>query len=100
MGPRVLERVLDFGDGWFPNPRNGDPDIVEDRIVELGKLAAEGGSPPVPVSIFGASPRPEHLERYAELGVDRCVLSLPAAPADEVLAALDRFAELVPAFRG
>jgi probable F420-dependent oxidoreductase len=97
-GAGVIERVLDYGDGWFPNPRDGDPALVEEQIVELGRRAAERGRPAVPVSIFGASPRPEDLERYSELGVERCVLSLPTAPREEVLAALDRAAELIPAF--
>lgn len=95
-GAGVIERVLDYGDGWFPNPRDGDPALVEEQIVELGRRAVERGRP-VPVSIFGASPRPEDLERYSELGVERCVLSLPTAPREEVLAALDRAAELIPA---
>ena len=73
-------------------------DVVADQIVELGRLANERGRPPVPVSIFGASSQREDLERYAELGVDRCVLSLPSAPRGEALEALDRLADLVPAF--
>jgi probable F420-dependent oxidoreductase len=97
-GAGVIERVLDYGDGWFPNPRDGDPALVAEQIVELGRRAVERGRPAVPVSIFGASPRPEDLERYSELGVERCVLSLPTAPREEVLAALDRAAELIPAF--
>jgi probable F420-dependent oxidoreductase len=97
-GAGVIERVLDYGDGWFPNPRDGDPALVEEQIVELGRRAVERGRPAVPVSIFGASPRPEDLERYSELGVERCVLSLPTAPREDVLAALERAAELIPAF--
>ena len=97
-GRGVLERVLDYGDSWFPNPRNGDPALVEKQIVELRKLAAERGRPPVPVSIFGASRRQDDLERYAELGVERCALSLPAAAPEEALRALDQLAELVPVF--
>jgi probable F420-dependent oxidoreductase len=97
-GRGVLERVLDYGDGWFPNPRHGDPALVEAQIAELGKLAAERGRAPVPVSIFGASSRPEDLERCRELGVERCVLSVPSAASEEALSARDRAAELVPAF--
>src|SRR5438067_6153049 len=36
-GPRTLQRVLEYGDGWMPLPR-AEP--VDDRIRELAKLAA------------------------------------------------------------
>jgi probable F420-dependent oxidoreductase len=92
-GAKALEHVLELGDAWFPNPRGG-PAVIEERLNELQRLAAERGRAAVPISVFGA--RPEHLERYAELGVERCVLSLPSAGPDEVLAELDRLAELLP----
>jgi probable F420-dependent oxidoreductase len=100
-GPGVLERVLDYGDGWFPIVRpDTDVDRLGGRIAELRRLAAERGRGPVSVSLFGARPRPDAVGRYAEIGVDRCVFPLPPVAPAEVLAALDRRAELVASFRG
>ncbi len=39
-GPRVLDRVLDFGDEWIPNEHDG----VEDRIAELQRRACRAGA--------------------------------------------------------
>jgi probable F420-dependent oxidoreductase len=98
-GPGVLERVLDYGDGWFPIQRGeGDLDRLAARMAELRGMAAERGREPVPVSLFGARPRLEAVRRYQELGVARCVFPLPPAEPAEVLATLDRRAELVASF--
>jgi probable F420-dependent oxidoreductase len=99
-GPSVLERALEYADGWFPNPRNGDPALVEERIAELARLASEHGGAPLPVSIFGVRGERQDLERYAELGVERCVLTLPPVGTGEALEALDRLAPFVPEFAG
>jgi probable F420-dependent oxidoreductase len=92
-GPHTLQRVVEYGDGWMPIPGRGKIPLSE-RIAELNRLAAEAGRGPIPISLFGAQPRSELLERYAEAGVDRCVFWLPPAPAGEVLPILDRYAEL------
>lgn len=47
----------------------------------------------ISVSVFGA--RPEDLERYADAGVDRCLLWLPPAGRDEILPRLDRYTSLL-----
>jgi hypothetical protein len=64
------------------------------RIAELNHLATEAGRGRIPVSIFGASPRPEAVQHYAELGVERCIFWLPSASREEVLPLLDDYAEL------
>ena len=46
----------------------------------------------------GAKPDPAYLERMTEAGVERCLFTLPPAPAVEVLPALDRLAALVASF--
>ena len=38
-GPTVLDRVLAFGDGWFPFPYDG----LLDQVAELRRRAAEQG---------------------------------------------------------
>lgn len=92
-GPRTLERVLEYGDGWMPIPGRGP--AIDERTGELRRLAEERGRPPIPVTIFAARPDPEALEHYAAAGVDRCLFVVPPRPADRVLPPLDRHAERV-----
>jgi probable F420-dependent oxidoreductase len=92
-GPRVIDRVLDYGDGWFPNVR--DLDALAPRIAELQQRAADAGRARVPVTYFGlADPDDEKLEKLAAAGVDRVLLSLPPASADETLSRLAQYAAL------
>ncbi len=93
-GPRVLERVLDYGDEWGPN---AEPGIAE-RVAELHRLAAERGRGRIPVTAFHVAPDLEILRRYAAAGVTRCVFSLPGAGADRVQPAVERLAELVATY--
>ncbi|MGQ0844527.1 MAG: LLM class F420-dependent oxidoreductase [Sporichthyaceae bacterium] len=98
-GPRTFDRVLDYGDAWMPiNRPGGDPNRFAARFAELQQLAADRGRGPVPVTVFGATPDAVALERYAELGVERCLFFLPPAPAAKVLPILDAHAALVAAF--
>jgi probable F420-dependent oxidoreductase len=87
---RVLDRVLRFGDHWMPN-REWD---LETRIPELRRRAEEAGKPRPDVTYFGAAIDRAMAERLARAGVDRILLHLPAAPRDEVEAAVDRAAGL------
>ncbi|TET99788.1 MAG: LLM class F420-dependent oxidoreductase [Dehalococcoidia bacterium] len=96
-GPHVLQRVVEYGDGWMPIPGRSQTPLPE-RIAELNRLAAEAGRGPIPVSVYGAQPLPEVIQQYAEAGVERCVFWLPAAPAEEALPFLDRWAELARTF--
>jgi probable F420-dependent oxidoreductase len=96
-GPRTLQRVVEYGDGWMPIPGRGQTPLSE-RIAELNRLAAEAGRGRIPVSIWGAPSRPDVIQHYAELGVERCLFRLPSAPREEVLPLLDRYAELANSF--
>lgn len=93
-GATVIDRVLAIGDGWMPINR-GDDDGLAASIAELQRRAHEHGRGRVPVTLFAASPRPEALARYAEMGVNRALLPVPSEPEDAVLARLDRYAALL-----
>ncbi|MCL4421754.1 MAG: LLM class F420-dependent oxidoreductase [Actinobacteria bacterium] len=93
-GPGVLDRVVDFGDEWMPN-RVPDLDILGRRIAELQERAGAAGRDRIPVTIFGASTSRPDLERYGEIGVDRCLLAVPSTGQDEVLRRLDAHAALI-----
>ncbi len=96
-GPHTLRRVVEYGDGWMPIPVVLRRPLAE-WIAELNRLAAEAGRERIPVSIYGAPSRPEVIQHYAELGVERCVFWLTSAPREEVLPFLDRYAELANSF--
>ena len=91
-----LKRVVNYCDGWIPTGFN--PGMLPDSIKELQELAAQAGRPPVPVSIFGSSPKEEDLAKHQELDVARAVLMLPSADKDTLLPMLDEYAPLVSKF--
>src|SRR6476660_741978 len=62
-GPTVLDRVLAFGDSWFPNYR----DLKDDRVNELRSRADRH----IDVDVIGMPPKAEAIERCAQLGVQR-----------------------------
>ena len=90
-GEKVLDRVLDYGDGWIPN-RVKDMDAFAERVDELQRRAGEAGREPVPVTLYGGSKDPNALERYAEIGIARVVYWLPSAGAAEVEPLVDDLA--------
>ncbi len=90
-GPQVLDRVLEYGDGWLPN----DHPEVGDRIAELNRRAAEQGRARLPVTVYAAPPRPADIERLAAAGADRCVFNMPNGDAEVLLPALGRLSKLI-----
>jgi len=49
---------------------------------------------PIPVSIFGAAPKEEDLQDYAEMGIERVLFTLPSEPAEKTLPRLEKYAAL------
>ena len=96
-GAGTFDRVLEYGDGWMPIYR-GSVDRLAERITALQALAAERGRPPVPVTVFGGSPNPDALARYAELGVERVLFTVPPLGSDETLSRLDRLAAVAAGY--
>lgn len=89
-GPTVLQRAVDHADGWFPI--GGRATELGDRITELHRLCADAGREPIGVTIYQPGPKPEQLEEYAALGVQRVLCALPAESPEETLARVDRYA--------
>lgn len=90
---QVFEDIAAWGDGWLPIEGHGD---VISHIPRLRRAFEAAGRPPSDalVSVYSSSGDPALLERYAEAGVDRVVLTLPAAGESEVLCALDGYSPL------
>ena len=95
-GRKVLDRVLAYGDEWFPNGFRDEERFV-DRLDQLRRRASEAERDPIPVTLQLAPTDPAALERLERAGVTRCVWYLPTAGEDEVERALDRYAQVVEA---
>jgi probable F420-dependent oxidoreductase len=99
-GPRVLERVIAFGDAWFPN-RIPPDDAMIARVEELQRLGEQAGRGPIPVTIQIPPKDPAVLSRYEEAGVTRAVHMLRAADAsarDSAERKLDEWTERINAY--
>ena len=94
-GPTVLDRVLSFGDAWFPNWMPG----VLERIPELRSRAAEAGRD-VRVLVMGVPADPRVLEQCREAGVARVAHWLPSANRGPVERALEQFEDAFAAING
>ncbi|MFZ0040662.1 MAG: LLM class F420-dependent oxidoreductase [Solirubrobacteraceae bacterium] len=70
-GPTVLDRVLAFGDAWFPNYM---PEGVLDRTQELRSRADR----PIDLMTMGVPADPEVLEGLREAGFRRVVHWIPS----------------------
>jgi probable F420-dependent oxidoreductase len=97
-GPRVLDRVLAYGDEWMPN-RMSDEDLAA-RIADLGVRASEIGRGRIPVTVVGFPPDAARIEALARSGVDRVVFWLPPESADAVNSGFDRYVAAVSELQG
>ncbi|MEA2428693.1 MAG: hypothetical protein QOF37_2321 [Thermoleophilaceae bacterium] len=97
-GPKVLDRVLRYGDAWMPNRVGSDDEFVA-RLGELRRRAEEGGRAPIPVTMYGASRKPDVLARWAEHGVTRAVYWVPSVEAGEAERHIDEMAGYVEQYR-
>jgi probable F420-dependent oxidoreductase len=92
-GPTVLDRVIAFGDAWFPNyARAGG----RERLAELHARADR----PIEVQVIGAPADPAALERIAELGCRRAVHWIPSGGPAVVEPALERWETAIGEFTG
>jgi probable F420-dependent oxidoreductase len=82
-GPTVHDRVLAFGDAWFPN---WNPEIY-DRIAELKARADRT----VEVQLMSVPSDPKVFARLRDLGVQRVAQWLPSGPRPRVEAALEKW---------
>jgi probable F420-dependent oxidoreductase len=93
-GPTVLDRVLAFGDGWFPNYR--DHESIFDRIHELRSRADR----PIEVHVMSVPSDPAIFERMERAGVRRVNQWLPSGPRSTAERALDQWESAIGQFIG
>jgi probable F420-dependent oxidoreductase len=93
-GPTVLDRVLAFGDGWFPNYR---PEArMFERVEELRARAER----PVEVDVIGMPAEARELERVRDAGVRRALHWLPSGGRSRVESALERWEAAIAELNG
>ncbi len=97
-GKRVLERVVRYGDAWYPNFL-GDDDKMVARVEKLRVLGEEAGRGALPTTLQVAPTEPERLERLAAAGVTRIVWYLPPRDAASIERSLDRHLAAADAYR-
>ena len=98
-GPRVLERVLAYGDEWFPNRIPPDDQMIS-RVEELQRLGEEAGRGPIPVNLQVPPRDPAVLEKYERAGVTRVVHMLRAHDAADPSSAEAKLDEWTERMRG
>src|SRR5579884_3798445 len=73
-GPKVIDRVVAFGDEWMPN-RLHDEEMLR-RFEELRGKASEAGRDPIPITVAGMMRDPARIERFEQAGVHRSLFWL------------------------
>ncbi|HEX4718273.1 MAG TPA: LLM class F420-dependent oxidoreductase [Thermoleophilaceae bacterium] len=91
-GATVLDRVLTFGDSWFPNYR----DLEDARVQELRSRADRH----IDVDVIGMPPEAAAIERCAGLGVRRANLWLPTGGRSTVERHLEKWEAAIAEFTG
>ena len=94
-GPTVLDRVLAFGDAWFPN-YPGDTDTLAPRVQELRARADRR----IDLMVMGVPAEAAGLERLQELGCRRVVHWIPSAGLAHVEQALGRWESAIAELTG
>jgi probable F420-dependent oxidoreductase len=96
-GPRVLDRVLAYGDEWMPNRRGGD-DALLARIAELRRRGRDAGRGDIPVTLVDREWDPRALARYEAAGVHRAMYWVPGGDRPATERGLDELAAAVAAY--
>ena len=93
-GPTVLDRVLAFGDAWFPNYARST-DLVE-RAEELRSRAER----PIDFMVMGVPPQAAVLEHLERAGARRVVHWIPSTNLAQIESALERWESAIAELSG
>ena len=92
----VLQRVVEWGDGWMPN-RATPAEIATSRAT-LNTMATQAGRQPasITISVFGQPADRDLVRRFHDAGADRVIIRPPTAKTEQEMGAgLERIAETV-----
>jgi probable F420-dependent oxidoreductase len=94
--PRVLERVVAWGDGWLPN--RVTPVELREKRATLDRLAKEAGRDPaaISISVHGQPADRDLIARLHEAGATRVIVRPATSKSEpEMVRELTRVAETV-----
>jgi probable F420-dependent oxidoreductase len=94
-GPTVLDRVLAFGDAWFPNYAR-EPGPLAPRMQELWARADRQ----IDVIAMGAPPNAEKLEQLRLAGCREVLQWVPSAGLAQVERSLERWESAIAELTG
>ena len=93
---RVLQRIVEVGDGWLPN--RATPAMIEDSRRQLDELAAERGRDPasINISVYGQPADRQNAQDFLNAGANRVIVRPEVCDTEaEMSAQLERMAEAV-----
>jgi probable F420-dependent oxidoreductase len=94
--PHALERVVDYGDGWMPLVSDGIE--LETDLLGLRRLCQEAGRDAAPVTAVVWEIEQQLVQRFADLGIERCAVYLLPEDMDLVKSFLERWSSLATRF--
>lgn len=92
-GPTVLDRVLDFGDGWFPNYAG---QTTLERAAELRSRTER----PLDFQVISVPANPKDLQALATAGCTRACHWVPSGNRSTVESALAEWERSIALFTG
>lgn len=96
LGPRTLEDIVEFADGWIPLGRYG---VTADHVDRVRRIVEDRAGRTIEVSCYESGLTEERLEVLDAIGCDRVIVRLPATDRGGVLGELTEIAELIAACR-
>ncbi|WP_377268141.1 LLM class F420-dependent oxidoreductase [Peterkaempfera sp. SMS 1(5)a] len=92
-GEAAFPRIAEYGDAWLVNA------VPSDQLASQMERLNDTAGRRVPVTVYAVPGRPEAVEEYLALGVERVQFYLPTHPEPETLERLDRLADVASRYR-
>ena len=97
-GPKVIDRVLAYGDEWMPNAMP-DAEALQQRIREFHERAAQSGRGALGVTLYAAPAKAQAIADYEQAGVHRYVFHMQSTESDEAQQRLERLDAVIAEYR-
>lgn len=88
-GPRTLEDIVEFCDGWIPLAGRHE---IASQVARVRQAVADHGRDPATFEVTAYGAKIDELDALAASGVDRAVFTLPPRDSGVVLPKLDQWA--------